>query len=124
MIKDFLINNSHKHASKWVVLTIDVFITIFNFFLAYVIRFGITLDFDTTNLLYQLPIITGIATLSFLLIGSHKGVVRHTGMKDAYNLFLAVTILIALTGILMASSRLSLLPELLNIPVSISYRNI
>ena len=29
MIKDFLINNSHKHASKWVVLTIDVFITIF-----------------------------------------------------------------------------------------------
>ncbi len=119
MIKDFLINNSHKHASKWVVLAIDVFITIFNFFLAYVIRFGITLDFEATNLLYQLPIITGIATLSFLLIGSHKGVVRHTGMKDAYNLFLAVTILIALTGFLMASSRLSLLPELLNIPVSI-----
>ncbi|MEW7278484.1 nucleoside-diphosphate sugar epimerase/dehydratase [Aquimarina sp. 2201CG1-2-11] len=119
MIKDFLINNSHKHASKWVVLAIDVFITIFNFFLAYVIRFGITLDFEATNLLYQLPIITSIATLSFLLIGSHKGVVRHTGMKDAYNLFLAVTILIALTGFLMASSRLSLLPELLNIPVSI-----
>ncbi len=119
MIKDFLINNSHKHASKWVVLTIDVLITIFNFFLAYVVRFGITLNSETTNLLYQLPIITAIATLSFLVIGSHKGVVRHTGMKDAYNLFLAVTILIALTGFLMASSRLELLPELLNIPVSI-----
>ncbi|MEW7291835.1 polysaccharide biosynthesis protein [Aquimarina sp. 2304DJ70-9] len=119
MIKNFLINNSHKHASKWLVLLIDVAITIFNFFLAYVIRFGITLDFDTSNLVYQIPIVAGLAALSFLLIGSYKGVVRHTGMRDAYNLFLAVTVLIALTGFLMVSSRLSLMPELLNIPVSI-----
>lgn len=119
MIKSYLINNSHKHASKWLVLSIDVLITIFNFFLAYVIRFGITLNFDTTNLVYQLPIMAGLATLSFLLIGSYKGVVRHTGMRDAYNLFLAVTVLITLTGFLMASSRSALVPELLNIPVSI-----
>ncbi|EZH75341.1 polysaccharide biosynthesis protein [Aquimarina atlantica] len=119
MIKSYLINNSHKHASKWLVLSIDVLITIFNFFLAYVIRFGITLNFDTTNLLYQLPIIAGLSTLSFLMIGSYKGVVRHTGMRDAYNLFLAVTILISLMGFFMASSRLALMPELLNIPVSI-----
>ncbi|WP_106793715.1 nucleoside-diphosphate sugar epimerase/dehydratase [Aquimarina sp. Aq78] len=119
MIKNYLINNSHKHASKWLVLSIDVLITIFNFFLAYVIRFGITLNFDTTNLIYQLPIIAGLSTLSFLMIGSYKGVVRHTGMRDAYNLFVAVTILISLMGFFMASSRLALLPELLNIPVSI-----
>ncbi|WP_271766995.1 polysaccharide biosynthesis protein [Aquimarina algiphila] len=119
MIKNYLINNSHKHASKWLVLSIDVSITIFNFFLAYVVRFGITLNFDTTNLLYQLPIVAGLSALSFLLIGSYKGVVRHTGMRDAYNLFLAVTILITLTGFLMAFSRMSLMPELLNIPVSI-----
>ncbi|WP_438423372.1 polysaccharide biosynthesis protein [Aquimarina macrocephali] len=119
MIKSYLINNSHKHASKWLVLSIDVLITIFNFFLAYVIRFGITLNFDTTNLIYQLPIIAGLSTLSFLMIGSYKGVVRHTGMRDAYNLFVAVTILISLMGFFMASSRLALLPELLNIPVSI-----
>ncbi len=119
MIKNYLVNNSHKHASKWLVLSIDVFITIFNFFLAYVVRFGITLNFDIVNLLYQLPIVAGLATLSFLLIGSYKGVVRHTGMRDAYNLFLAVTVLITLTGFLMAFSRMSLMPELLNIPVSI-----
>ena len=119
MIKNYLINNSHKHASKWLVLSIDVLITIFNFLLAYVIRFGIGLNLGTTHLLYQLPIVAVLATLSFLLIGSYKGVVRHTGMRDAYNLFLAVTVLITLTGFLMASSRLSLIPELLNIPVSI-----
>ncbi len=119
MIKNYLINNSHKHASKWLVLLIDVGITIFNFFLAYVIRFGITLNFDISNLIYQIPVVAALAALSFMLIGSYKGVVRHTGMRDAYNLFLAVTILIALTAFLMVSSRLSLIPELLNIPVSI-----
>ncbi|SEK52632.1 NDP-sugar epimerase, includes UDP-GlcNAc-inverting 4,6-dehydratase FlaA1 and capsular polysaccharide biosynthesis protein EpsC [Aquimarina amphilecti] len=119
MIKDYIINNSHKHASKWLVLSIDIAITIFNFFLAYVVRFGITFDFDLTNFIYQVPVMTALAGISFLLIGSYKGVVRHTGMRDAYNLFLAVTILIALSGALMVSSRLSLMPELLNIPVSI-----
>ncbi|WP_298540283.1 nucleoside-diphosphate sugar epimerase/dehydratase [uncultured Aquimarina sp.] len=119
MIKDYIINNSHKHASKWVVLSIDIAITIFNFFLAYVVRFGITLDFDKTNFVYQIPVMAVIAAASFLMIGSHKGVIRHTGMRDAYNLFLAVTVLISLSGALMVSSRLSLIPELLNIPVSI-----
>ncbi len=119
MIKSFLINNSHKHASKWVVLLIDVLITVFNFFLAYVVRFGITLNFDITNFLYQLPVVTVLSILSFVIVGSYKGVVRHTGMRDAYNLFLAVTILIAATSFLMVSSRLSLMTEMLNIPVSI-----
>ncbi|AXT59913.1 polysaccharide biosynthesis protein [Aquimarina sp. AD10] len=119
MIKNFLINNSHKHASKWLVLAIDVAIIMFNFFLAYVIRFGITLKFDTSNLMYQLPVVAGLAAVSFLLVGSYKGVVRHTGMRDAYNLFLSVTVIIALTSFLMVSSRSALVPELLNIPVSI-----
>lgn len=119
MIKNFLINNSHKHASKWLVLSIDITITLLNFILAYVIRFGITLNFDTTNMLFQLPVIAILSATSFLIVGSYKGVVRHTGLRDAYNLFLAVTVLISLSGALMVSSRLSLIPELLNIPVSI-----
>ncbi|TPN89104.1 polysaccharide biosynthesis protein [Aquimarina algicola] len=119
MIKNYLLNNSHKHASKWLVLAIDVFIVIFNFFLAYVIRFGITLDFDTTHMFYQLPIMAVLSTLSFLLIGSYKGVVRHTGIRDAYNLFISVTVLIALTSFLMMLSRSLLVYEQMNIPVSI-----
>ncbi|UZO80230.1 polysaccharide biosynthesis protein [Aquimarina sp. ERC-38] len=119
MIKNFMINNSHKHASKWLVLTIDVIITIINFFLAYVIRFGITLNFDISSLVVQLPMVAFLSILSFLAIGSYKGVVRHTGMRDAYNLFLAVTMIIALSGAIMVASRLNFIPELLNIPISI-----
>ncbi len=119
MIKDLLVRNSHKHASKWLVLLIDIVLIVFNFFLAYVIRFGIAFDFDMGGVFSQLPIIILLATLSFLWIGSYKGVVRHTGMRDAYNLFLAVTVLITLMGGLMILSRLSIIPEYFNIPISI-----
>ncbi|WP_103864239.1 nucleoside-diphosphate sugar epimerase/dehydratase [Aquimarina sp. I32.4] len=115
MIKNYLINNSHIYASKWLVLSIDVLITIFNFFLAYAIRFGITLDVNTANLTYQIAMMVCLATMSFLFVGSHKGVVRHTGMRDAYNLFLAVTVLIAFTGL----GKLFLMPELFDMPVSV-----
>lgn len=121
MIKEYIINNSHKHASKWLVLSIDITVTILTFLLAYIIRFGIRMDFETINLMYQIPLIALLATLSFLIVGSYKGVVRHTGMRDAYNLFLSVTILIALSAAIMVSSRLSIIPEILNIPVSIIF---
>lgn len=121
MIKKYILENSHKHASKWLVLSIDIFLTLFNFFLAYVIRFGITLDIDSTILAVQIPVMVVFSLISFLVIGSYKGVVRHTGIRDAYNLFLAVTILLSLSGALMFSSRWSLMPDLLNIPVSILF---
>ncbi|WP_378187981.1 polysaccharide biosynthesis protein [Aquimarina sp. W85] len=121
MIKKYILENSHKHASKWLVLTIDIFLTLFNFFLAYVIRFGIALDIDSKILAVQIPIMVVFSLVSFLVIGSYKGVVRHTGIRDAYNLFLAVTILLAISGALMFTSRWSLMPDLLNIPVSILF---
>ncbi|MGC1516930.1 MAG: nucleoside-diphosphate sugar epimerase/dehydratase, partial [Maribacter sp.] len=36
---------------------------------------------------YQLPIVCLISAISFLIIGSYKGVVRHTGVRDVYNIF-------------------------------------
>ena len=119
MIKKLLINNAHKHASQWLVLAIDIAITLINFFLAYVIRYGITLDFDKSTLIYQIPIIAIISSISFLIVGSYKGVVRHTGLRDAYNLFLAVSIVLAICGGLMLVGRIYYLPEFLYIPVSV-----
>ena len=111
MIKKLLINNAHKHASQWLVLAIDIAITLINFFLAYVIRYGITLDFDKSTLIYQIPIIAVISSISFLIVGSYKGVVRHTGLRDAYNLFLAVSIVLAICGGLMLVGRVYYFPE-------------
>jgi FlaA1/EpsC-like NDP-sugar epimerase len=38
-------------------------------------------------------LVIGVSILSFLLIGSYKGIVRHTGVKDAYNVFYASVVL-------------------------------
>ena len=90
MIKDFLVNNAHRYASKWLVLFIDVCMIAISFVLSYIIRFNLTLDFEIDKLFIQLPIISLIAMASFVFTGSHKGVVRHTGVRDVYNIFNAI----------------------------------
>ena len=92
MIKNYIVNNAHRYASKWMVLGIDVFIISVSFLLSYLIRFNLTLNFDTDRLLYQLPVVALIGTLSFLVTGSYKGVVRHTGVRDVYNIFNAICV--------------------------------
>ena len=90
MIKNYLVNNAHRYASKWLVLLIDVCMIVVSFVLSYIIRFNLTLDFDIDKLFVQLPIISLISAASFVFTGSYKGVVRHTGVRDVYNIFNAI----------------------------------
>jgi len=90
MIKDYFVSNAHRYASKWLVLAIDVVLIVISFILSYIIRFNLTLNFDTDRLLLQIPLIAGISLLAFLFTGSYKGVVRHTGVRDVYNIFNAI----------------------------------
>ena len=90
MIQNYLTNSVSRYASKWLVLVIDVATTSIAFFLAYCIRFNLSFDFDINKLLVQLPIVALLSLASFLFVGSYKGVVRHTGVKDVYNIFNAI----------------------------------
>ncbi|RKR12805.1 FlaA1/EpsC-like NDP-sugar epimerase [Maribacter vaceletii] len=87
MIQNYLTNSVSRYASKWLVLVIDIVTTSIAFFLAYCIRFNLSFDFEINKLLVQLPIVAILTLISFLFVGSYKGVVRHTGVKDVYNLF-------------------------------------
>ena len=119
MIKDFVLKNLDRHASKWFVLCVDIAIVVFNFILTYIIRFGIGFDLEESNILYQLPIIVLCSLISFLFIGSYKGIIRQAGLQDAYSLFLSVSTLLAMCSMLVLSSRMSWLPEEFNIPISV-----
>lgn len=90
MIQNYLTNTVSRYASKWLVLFIDITLISISFVLSYFIRFNLTLNFDVEKLLVQLPIIALIALISFLISGSYKGVVRHTGVRDVYNIFNAI----------------------------------
>ncbi|MEM7487394.1 MAG: polysaccharide biosynthesis protein, partial [Bacteroidota bacterium] len=81
MIQNYLNNKVERFASKWLVLAIDVAIVCIAFMLSYFIRFNLTFNFDVSKLLMQIPIVGFIALISFLILGSYKGVIRHTGVK-------------------------------------------
>ena len=90
MIQHYLTNRAQKYTSKWIVLVIDLMLVSITFVFSYLIRFNLTLNFDSAKLLLQLPIIMLIGAISFLITGSYKGVVRHTGVRDVYNIFNAI----------------------------------
>jgi len=119
MIKEYLVNNAHRYASKWLVLAIDIVLISFSFILSYIIRFNLTLDFDTDRLFMQLPVVAVIAVLAFLLTGSYKGVVRHTGVRDVYNIFNAICLSSIITIFMVILNRQQNMLEDFTIPLSI-----
>ncbi|MBC2840339.1 nucleoside-diphosphate sugar epimerase/dehydratase [Robiginitalea sp. SC105] len=119
MIKNYLVNNAHRYASKWLVLAIDIGLVFVSFILSYLIRFNLTLNFATENLLLQLPVICGVALIAFLLTGSYKGVVRHTGVRDVYNIFNAICLSSILAITMVIFNRKMGVLEGFTIPLSI-----
>ena len=119
MIHNYFTYFSQKYASKWLILAIDLAIVLATFFIAYLIRFNFTLNFDLNQFFIQLPFMAAVATLSFLLIGSFKSVIRHTGFTDVINLFKSVAImsLICITAV-SANRAFDILPGF-TIPLSI-----
>ena len=89
----------NKYASKWVVLSIDILLVCISFIIAHVIRFDIRFDFNISVILPQLVLVILVAAFSFLLVGSYKGVIRHTGTRDVFNVFVAITILSTLISL-------------------------
>lgn len=119
MIKNYLVNNAHRYASKWLVLAIDVFLISVAFVMSYFIRFNLTFNFDIEKLFLQFPVVTLIALISFLVIGSYKGVVRHTGVRDVYNIFNAICLSSIFTIFMVILNRQFNMLEDFTIPLSI-----
>ena len=119
MIRNFFIKALNKYASKWVVLFIDIFLICFSFIAAYSIRFNLSLNFETNNLIYQLPIVALVSMFCFLIVGSYKGIIRHTGTKDAFNVFIGVSIFSIVIASLVVINSLFELSKAITIPKSI-----
>lgn len=119
MIQNYLTNTVSRYASKWLVLFIDIVVISISFVLSYFIRFNLTLNFDVEKLLVQLPIIALVSLMSFLISGSYKGVVRHTGVRDVYNIFNAICMSSIIAIILVLINRQINLIQDFTIPLGI-----
>ena len=119
MIKNYFAHYSQKYASKWLVFGIDLFIVLFTLFSAYLIRFNFTLNFDTQQFLIQLPFLAIVASGSFLLVGSFKSVIRHTGFTDVVNVFKSVVLIAIICSLVVLFNRFAALIPSFTIPFSI-----
>jgi len=108
-----------KSSPRWVVLLIDLLIVVNAFIISYLIRFNFSFDFNKTELLSQIFLVTIVALISFLLTGSYKGVVRHTGFKDATSVSQSALIIsVFLLFIVYLVRKTGYFPQL-NMPLSV-----
>lgn len=119
MIKRLFLNNFDKYASKWLVLIVDLFLVSVAFVLSYFIRFEVSFEFDKILVLYQLPMVLLGAFLSFIIVGSYKGIIRHTGTRDAFNVLLATVLMFVLLTLSVFAVRIFNIDLTYNIPLSV-----
>ena len=92
MLKKLFLKTFAKYASKWLVLLVDIILLCISFILAYIIRFDYLSNLDFSLLIKQIPIIAIVGIFSFLVVGSYKGIVRHTTLRDAFVILTALTV--------------------------------
>lgn len=93
MLRSIFLKGAKITVARWVVLLIDVSLVLQTFFIAYLIYFNFNLSFQKFGFFSQVILVAILSTLSFLIVGSHRGTVRHTGMRDVLNVILGVTII-------------------------------
>ncbi len=117
----YLIKNN---TPRWLVLLIDLYIVGNTFFLAYFIRYNfnptnIWDHFNSDMLFVHLTVVLAVALVSFLIVGSYKGIIRRTGIRDAFHIFVASTLILIFLATFLLLKRKFGFNSLLDIPLSI-----
>lgn len=90
IISDFLRKRSHKFASRWLVLSIDVAIVYIAYVIAKFVKYNfIVSEFEWSHLIERGPILVLFYLAAFLIFQSHVGVIRQTSLFDAIKIFQA-----------------------------------
>lgn len=119
MLNNYFAYYSQKYASKWLVFSIDLSLILITFFLAYFIRFNFTLNFDLEQFVFELPFVLVVSALSFLVVGSFKSVIRHTGFTDVVNVFKSIALMSLTCIVVVLFNRVTEIFPSFTIPLSI-----
>lgn len=102
--------------SPWIVLVMDMFIVTFSFVFSTVVRFNFDLEYiDPSLFKYHLLLASGTGLVFFLVFGTHKGIIRHTGTEATRSLLSASFVSVAALALPNVLSP----DELFSIPFSI-----
>ncbi len=81
---------SDRFVPQWLVLAFDLVVIFITFYIAFAVR--LNFELERLELHVETPqtfFVTGVYALSFLLFRSYSGIIRHTGLNDAYRIFQA-----------------------------------
>ena len=107
------------YSSKWITLSIDIFLINISFVFSRLIILEGSLNTYVSSLMYQLSLISLVGLFSFLVVGSYKGVIRHTGTRDGYNVLVAATLLSSILLFLVFTIKYFGIIESIRIEVSV-----
>jgi FlaA1/EpsC-like NDP-sugar epimerase len=81
------------NAPRWVVLALDLVLSVFSFGIAYLVTEDFNLEnLDITSYLYPLGIVLIFRLISFVATKSYTGIIKYTSTQDAVRIFFAVAI--------------------------------
>jgi len=81
-----------KNLPRWVVLIIDIFTVTVSYIISSYVVNNFLGNFNFQEVIQKLPLFLIVFTLFYIVLGTYKGVVRQTGIKDAQNVFFANSI--------------------------------
>ncbi len=98
-----------RNAPRWLILLIDLNISIFSILIAYFLRFNFTIpaeyfnENDYSSLYWVLPLVLIIRFISFVVSRVYAGIIRYTGTRDTERILIVIfsgTLVLALINII------------------------
>jgi FlaA1/EpsC-like NDP-sugar epimerase len=81
-----------KHAPRWLVFVIDLFICLVSITLSYYVRFEFRIGTEQINALKLVaPLVLFVRALAFISFRTYAGLIRYTSLKDAERIFMVTT---------------------------------
>jgi len=82
---------TEKNTPRWIVFSIDLFICLFSYILANLLRFNFSIpESESYDFKYEFPLVLTVRALSFYVFKTYSGIIRYTSTKDAQRIFYTI----------------------------------
>ena len=85
----FLRKYRHTTASRWLILAIDIFTLILAFTVTDLLRLRMMAHIDWPSLAVKLGAFIALASACYMIVGTHRSIIRHSGLYDIYKVVIS-----------------------------------
>lgn len=118
--KQFFLKHSRIIIPSWFILLKDTLVILFSFSFAYTLRYNFQLDDDALYAMYfQMALMCIYAPVVFYFLGLHKGLIRHTGLRDGILIIKAVFFITCLILVMNVLVNINFVSGIYRVPHSI-----